>query len=212
LGDGKNAFTVQLRALFLGHVRQQTEIVLLHCLLLATGLEFARSTVMVQNEVGRRTVGKQRGDFLDVLSHLTCHSRCLHLQRSVVVAVDDSADADFTSQRFREREGVEGQQQFVVFAQLVGEEEANWNELSWLASAFGGHAFQRVKFGFQGTAFHLRLHRQAESQPPLGTFDILHIWRERDLVFRRLGEQPFRAGRAVRIILRLHPFWVGCAG
>jgi hypothetical protein len=52
----------------------------------------------------------------------------------VGVAVDDSADADFTSQRFREREGVEGQQQFVVLAQLVGEEEADWNELSWLAS------------------------------------------------------------------------------
>jgi hypothetical protein len=26
------------------------------------------------------------------------------------------------------------------------------------------------------------------------------------------GEQPFRAGLAVRVILRLHPFWVGGAG
>ena len=46
----------------------------------------------------------------------------------MVVAVDDSAGADFTSQRFREREGIERQQQFVVLAQLVGEEEANRDE------------------------------------------------------------------------------------
>ena len=186
LGDGENAFTVELRALFLGHVRQQTEIVLLHRLLLATGLEFARSAVTVQNEVGRLRIGQQRGDFLDSLSHLACHGRGLHLQRGVVVAVDD-ADADFTSQRFREREGIEGQQQFVVLAQLVGEEEANRDELSRLPSVFGGHAFDRVEFGFQDTGIHLRLHRQAGGQPPLGTFDILHVWREHDLVFRRLG-------------------------
>jgi hypothetical protein len=37
---------------------------------------------------------------------------------------------------------------FVVLAQPVGEEEADRNELGWLASAFGGHAFDRVEFGF----------------------------------------------------------------
>jgi hypothetical protein len=73
----------------------------------------------------------------------------------------NSADADFTSQRFREREGIEGQQQFVVLAQLVGEEEANRDELNRLASAFGGDAFDRVEFVFQDTGIHVRLHRNA---------------------------------------------------
>ena len=80
---------------------------------------------MVQNELGRRSVGKQPGDFLDALLHLACHGQCLHLQRGVVVAVDDSADADFTPRGFRECEGIEGQQEFVVIAQLVSEDEAD---------------------------------------------------------------------------------------
>lgn len=167
LGDCENPFTVEPRTLVFGHVRQQEEIVLLHRLLLATGLGFALSAVMVQNEIGRRRMRQQRG---------------------VVVAVDDSAGADFTSQRFREREGIEGQQQFVVLAQLVGEEEANRDELRRLASAFGGHAFDRVEFGFQDTGIHACLHRKAGRQSPLGAFDIFLVWREHDLVFRRPGE------------------------
>ncbi len=57
-------------ALLLGHVRQQAEIVLLHRLLPATGLELALGAVAVQHEVGRRRIGQQRGDFLDALPHL----------------------------------------------------------------------------------------------------------------------------------------------
>ena len=110
---------------------------------------------------------------------------------------------------FGEHQGVERQQQPVVLGELVAEDEADGDELGRLAPAFGGHALDGVKFGLKDTKIHLRLHRQTGGQPPLGTFDILHIWRERDLVFRRLGEQPFRAGRAVRVILCLHPFWVG---
>ena len=37
--------------------------------------------------------------------------------------------ADLASQRFREHEGVEGQQQFVVLGELVEEDEADGNEL-----------------------------------------------------------------------------------
>jgi hypothetical protein len=57
LGDGENPFTVELRALLLGHV-QQAEIFFLHRLLFSTGLEFALRAVTVQNEVGRPRVGQ----------------------------------------------------------------------------------------------------------------------------------------------------------
>jgi hypothetical protein len=60
--------------------------------------------------------------------------------------VNDLSGADLASQRFRKHEHIEAQQQFVVSAKLVGEGEANWNELSWFTLVFGGHAFHRVEF------------------------------------------------------------------
>jgi hypothetical protein len=64
------------------------------------------------------------------------------------VAVDDLADGDVASQRLRKHEGVERQQQLVVLAQLVEEDEANGDELRRLAPGFGGHAFDGLEMGF----------------------------------------------------------------
>ena len=44
----------------------------------------------------------------EALPHFASHGRSLYLQRRVVVAVNDFAEADLTSQRFREHKGVEG--------------------------------------------------------------------------------------------------------
>jgi Nucleotidyl transferase AbiEii toxin, Type IV TA system len=48
--------------------------------------------------------------------------------------------------------------------------------------------------------------QEAGGQPPLGSFGILHVWRKRDLVVRRLGDQSPCLVHPVRAILRLHPF------
>src|SRR5271157_2718826 len=139
LGDGENTIGVEFLALLCGHIRQQAEIIFFLRLLPATSLKFALGAVRVQYDVWRCRIGQQSGDSLETLSHLACHSRGLHLQRGVVVTVDNSTDTDFTSQRFREREGIEGQQQFVVLAQLVGKDESNRDELRRLGPAFGGY-------------------------------------------------------------------------
>ena len=47
----------------------------------------------------------------------------------MVVAVDDFAEADLASRRFGEYERVKGQQQFVVLAEFVREDEADGDEL-----------------------------------------------------------------------------------
>ena len=122
----------------------------------------------VQHKVGRSATGQQHGNSLDPLPNLAGHSRGLQLQRGVVVTVDNFPVAHLASQRFREREGIEGQQHFVVLAQLVAEHEADWDELSWFASAFGGQALDRVEFGFQNAEIHLHLHWDAGGQPPFG--------------------------------------------
>jgi hypothetical protein len=43
-------------------------------------------------------------------------------------------------------------------------------------------------------------------------FEILHVWRKRDFVIRKLGNQPACLAHPVRVILRLHPFRLGAAG
>jgi len=50
----------------------------------------------------------------------------------VVVAVDNFAEPDLSSEQFAEHEGIEGQEQFVVFAKFVREDEADGNELGGL--------------------------------------------------------------------------------
>jgi hypothetical protein len=52
----------------------------------------------------------------------------LYFQRAVVVAADDFAEADLTSRHLGEHERIEGQQQFVILAEFVREDEANGEE------------------------------------------------------------------------------------
>ena len=59
-----------------------------------------------------------RGDFLEALSHLAGQGRSLHLQRCVIVAVDNFTKADFASKRFGEHVRIECQQQPVVLGEL----------------------------------------------------------------------------------------------
>ena len=101
LRDGEDAFAAEFLALLRAHAGQQAEVVLLHRDLPAAGLEFALGAVPVQDEIGRRGAGEQRGDFLEALPHFAGQGRGLHLECGVVVAVDDFAEADFASERFR---------------------------------------------------------------------------------------------------------------
>ena len=119
LRDGEDAFAAEFLALLRAHAGQQAEVVLLHGDLPTTRLELALGAVPIQDKVGRRGAGEQRGDFLQVLPHLAGQGRGLHLERGVVVAVNDFAEADFAPEQFGKHERIEGQQQLVVFAQLV---------------------------------------------------------------------------------------------
>ena len=44
----------------------------------------------------------------EMLSHVACYSRGLHLERSAIVAVNNFADSYFTSKHFRKSEGIKG--------------------------------------------------------------------------------------------------------
>jgi hypothetical protein len=90
----------------------------------------------------------------------------LYVHFAVAGAVDDLAKADFLSRRFREHKRIKGQQQFVIIAEFVREDEANGDELSWPAPAFGGRALNGVDFRLKNTSFHLCAHRQVDSQMP----------------------------------------------
>jgi hypothetical protein len=54
--------------------------------------------------------------------------------------VNDLSHGDIASQRFREHEGVEGQQQTVVLSELIGEDETDRDELRGFPPACGWHA------------------------------------------------------------------------
>ena len=69
LRDGEDAFAAEFLALLRAYAGQQAEVVLLDCDLPAARLEFALGAVPVQDEVGRRGAGEQRGDFLEALPH-----------------------------------------------------------------------------------------------------------------------------------------------
>jgi hypothetical protein len=96
--------------------------------------------------------------------------------------VNDLADAGLVSQRLREYEPIEGQQQLVVVTNLVGEDQANWDELSWAAPACGGYTFHSVKFGFQHTAIRWHLHFHVGCNSPFGCTGIAYAGGRRDLV------------------------------
>ncbi|MBM3840757.1 MAG: hypothetical protein FJ398_22915 [Verrucomicrobia bacterium] len=75
-------------------------------------------------------------------------SFCGDLERGVIIAMDDFAEADFAAEHFGELKRVEGQQQPVGFGELVAEDETDGHELSGLAPACGRNAFGGVKAGF----------------------------------------------------------------
>ena len=148
LRDGEDAFAAEFVTFLRAHVGQQTEVVLLNRDFSAAGLEFALGAVPVQDEVGRLGAGEERGDFLDTLPHFASQGCGLPLERGVVVAVDDFAEADFASEYFGKHERIEGQQQLVVRGELVAEDETNRNELSRLTPPLGRDALNRVEAGF----------------------------------------------------------------
>ena len=100
------------------------------------------------------------------------------------------AKADFLSRRFREHRRIKGQQQFVIIAEFVREDEANGDELSWPAPAFGGRALNGVDFRLKNTSFHLCAHRQVDSQMPWAPSD-LRWRRNRHFVFRSESRRHF---------------------
>ena len=147
LRDGKDALAAEFQALLRAHAGQQAEVVRLQRLLPATALEFALGAVAVQDEIGRCGTGEERGDFLKALPHLAGQGKGLHLERGVVVAVDDFAEAHFASEHFGKHERIERQQQLVVRGELVAEDETNGNELRRLAPPLGRDALNRVEAG-----------------------------------------------------------------
>ena len=61
--------------------------------------------------------------------------------------MNDLADGDLASQRFREHEGVEGQQQAIVLGELIGEDETDGDELGGLSTACRWHALNGMETG-----------------------------------------------------------------
>ena len=159
----------------------------------AAGLELALDAVPVQDKVGRRGAGEQRGDFFEVLPHFAGQCRGSHLEHGVVIAVHDFAKTNFASEHLGEDERIERQQQPVVLGELVAEDKTNGNELGRLAPAFRGHALDGVKTSFDGSsrrqealtdfgrrslslvtsaATKFNLGRHVQSQPPLGSLQV----------------------------------------
>ena len=102
----------------------------------------------VQDEIGRRGAGEQRGDFSEVFPHFAGQGWGLHLERGVVVTVDDFAETDGASEHFGEHERIERQQQLVVLGELVPINETEGHELRRLAPAGGRDAFNGVEARF----------------------------------------------------------------
>ena len=109
-------------------------------------MEFALGAVPVEHEVGRRGAGEQRCEFFQTLPHFACQGGGLHLERGVVVAVDDLADGDVASKSLREHEGVEGHQHLVVSGEFVAIDEADGNKLRRLAPPLRRDALHGVEF------------------------------------------------------------------
>ena len=121
---------------FFCHPGQQAEVVFLNGLLSAPSLKLTLGAMPIQDEIGRRRDGQHRGYLPSQFPHLARQRRGLHLQRGLVVPVDDLAQADFTAQHFRQHVRIERQQQLIVPIKFVGEDESNRGELAGLASPF----------------------------------------------------------------------------
>ena len=55
----------------------------------------------IENEVGRRWAGKQRGDFPGQIPNLAFQSCRLHLQRGMLISVDYLAKGDVSAEYLR---------------------------------------------------------------------------------------------------------------
>ena len=162
---------------FCAHAGQQAEVVLLDRHLPAAGLELALGAVPVQDEVGRRRAGEQRGHLLDALSHFASQGRGLHLECGVVVAVNDFAEADLASEHLRSSTSASNaSSRPVVLGELVAEDETDGNELGRLAPACGRHALDGMNLGLKDARIHLCLHSHVGRQTPLGSFQVLRRW------------------------------------
>ena len=186
----------------------------------------------VQEEVRRRGVGQQYGEFLKALPHFTGQCRGLHLEGGVVVAVDDFAEADCASEHFGENHRVERQQQPVFLGELVAEYETDGNKLGRLAPALRRHTLDSMKTGLQelfgarttkfGRFFIRRslanlavrwpiwyLKREVHSQPPFSGLEVFGGERRNDaLDFRhRFLQSPGRFA-PVGFITGTNPFGI----
>jgi len=72
---GEDAFAAEFLALLRAHAGRKAEVVLLHRVLPAAGLEFALGAVPVQDEIGRREADEQRGDFPEAFPHFAGYPR-----------------------------------------------------------------------------------------------------------------------------------------
>ena len=153
---------------FSTHSGQQAEIVLLDCFLPTANLEFAFGTMPVQDKIGWGRVGQQCGNFIQSLPHFAGQGRGFHLQCGMVVAMNDFAEADSASEYFGEHKRIKRQQQFFVFAELVGEHKAGGDEMGGLAPAFWRDTLNRMETCFE----ILGCRNNVESQPPLGCFEV----------------------------------------
>ncbi len=154
LGNCENAFAVEFLTILSVHASQQAEVIFFGRDLPATLLKFTLGTMPDQNQVRRRLVGKQPSNFLKVLPHFVGEARGLQLHCGVVVSVNDLTDGYLPGQHSREHKGVEGEEEPVVFGDLVEEGEADGDELCRLAPAFGWHAFHGMDIGFKNAGIH----------------------------------------------------------
>ena len=70
-------------------------------------------------------------------------------QRRILVAMNDLARLDLASKRGPEHDGVKGQQQLVVFGQLVSIDESDGDKPGRLPTALWRHALDCIKGRFQ---------------------------------------------------------------
>jgi hypothetical protein len=164
--DGEDAFAAEFPAFLPAHAGQKAEIVCLHSRLPTVVAKLALRAVPIQDQIGWRRAGEQRSEVPEVLSYFAIKGRGLYPQLDVVAAVDDFPEADFASERFGKYERIEGEQQLVVFRQLVPEDKTDGNESCRFAPAIGRRALDGLETRFDEARMRLRLSRNALRKLP----------------------------------------------
>lgn len=209
LGDREDALAVEPLAIFLRYAGQQTEFVLSPRLRAAPSLELALTAMSVQHEVWWQIAGQECRDVLDSFSNLTDQGRSLHLQRGVAIAVYDLAHVYLASDRFRQQEGIEREQQFVFFCKFVGEFETIGDELGRPAVGFGGYPLNSLQGGLHAARCPTRI----DSKAPCHVLNVLRNGRPgRADALRKTDEQAFDPVLEVNLILRARPLRISIPG